>query len=127
MLASVLTALGAVSESSDTASTTFFVGHDTDVNGIGTLLDVGWAGVAPWPQNATVPNAGLHFALFSDATVAVDFVFTTFGDESGPVRTAPVLREPIASFCNRATSQLDHKCVPLPRDALCSEFVKSPS
>ena len=51
---------GGVIGSGDYANTTIFLGHDTDVNGIGTILDIGWK-ASPYPDNTTAPNAGLRF------------------------------------------------------------------
>jgi hypothetical protein len=119
-------------------STVIFLGHDTDINGLGTLLDLGWHS-PPFPDNTTAPNVALRFRMTStdDAQgpagssgggggggrVAVDFVYTLFNSTEGALLSTPLRVETVGGFCARARAAVDPKCAPIPSRApsgLCS-------
>jgi hypothetical protein len=132
MLVAILEALGPGSKTtlsssadSENTSTTIFVGHDTDVNGVGTLLDVGWK-APPFGDNTTAPSAGLRFESFLNGTVAIDFVYPLFdSNATGVLNSSPVSRSPAAALCAKAQRAIDWSCASPPTRApdgsgLCS-------
>jgi hypothetical protein len=116
MLAAIVDLLGQPGN-----ATTIFVGHDTDLNGLGVLLEVGWR-VPPFPDNTTAPNVALRFhydETRAGGRIAVDVVYTTYGTTDGVLLSAPVLECSAANFCERAAKGIDPTCAPLPTSGLC--------
>jgi hypothetical protein len=107
-------------ESNDTNTTTIFVGHDTDVNGIGTLLDIGWK-ASPYPDNTTAPNVGLRFESVGDH-ITIDFVYTLLDLDTGVLETSHITNVSMASFCSAASAAIDWGCAPKPTRSICSKF-----
>jgi len=116
MVAAVLAALGG--ERVGTAGhagaphTTIFVGHDTDVNGVGTLLQLGWS-APPLADNTTAPSVALRFeSLAGGKGVRISFLSPTFTGTAAPglpLRSSPVSNDTVAQFCNR-TATVDWHC-----------------
>ena len=52
-------------------TTTIFLGHDTDTNGLGRLLDLGWS-APPFADNTTAPNTALRFTAAAADGAIVD-------------------------------------------------------
>ena len=98
-------------------------GHDTDVNGVGTLLDVGWS-AAPFPDNTTAPSVGLRFAygnINNGSNVTLDFVYTTYSTTTRPLLVTSIFNMESGLFCSRAVKAIDWNCAPkLPHGSLCS-------
>jgi hypothetical protein len=69
MLATIVRLLGGRGN-----DTTVFVGHDTDINGLGRLLDIGWH-APPFAKNTTAPNVALRFETSPAGSVSVTFVY----------------------------------------------------
>jgi hypothetical protein len=118
MLKAVLGALGLVGGSGggggtgeDAAPhTTIFMGHDTDVNGVGTLLDLGWQ-APPFADNTTAPSVALRFeTLPKGRGVAITFVYPDYADLDAPLYSTQVHNDSVAAFCSRALRHLDWKC-----------------
>ena len=118
MLSAIVEALG---EPGNT--TTIFVGHDTDLNGLAVLLELGWRAL-PYPDNTTAPNVALRFRTQTEGRVAVDVVYTTYESTDGVLLSMPVLESTASGFCQRVVHGIDQSCAPLPTRGLCeSEFV----
>jgi hypothetical protein len=118
MLSAIVEALGQPGN-----TTTIFIGHDTDLNGLAVLLEVGW-GAPPHPDNTTAPNVALRFRAQAEGRVAVDVVYTTNATTDGVLLSMPVQESSVSGFCHRVVQGIDHSCAPLPPHGLCeSEFV----
>jgi hypothetical protein len=75
-----------------TALTKVFVGHDSDLDSLATLLDLTWD-AAPFPTNSTTPGSVLRFDLDDDAMVTISYQYTSFGvGIDGAAHTVPVFR-----------------------------------
>ena len=120
ILAAILQALGLRSgklspgADGDNMTTTIFVGHDTDVNGVGTLLDIGWK-APPFSDNTTAPSAGLRFESFLNGTVAMDFVYPLYdSNATGALKSSAVFRGPVTALCDKAWDAIDWGCASPP-------------
>jgi hypothetical protein len=118
MLATIVEALAANN------TTTIFLGHDTDINGVGKLLDVGWS-APPLPDNTTAPNVALRFHAASDGTISLDFVYTTYDTTEGILLSTPILKSSTASFCKRASRFMSTGCATLPVGGVCASPTSS--
>ena len=103
MMAEILRALA-----NPKSNETIYIGHDSDLTGIGTMLDIGWS-APPFPDNTTAPGVGLRFETVKDS-VSIQAVYTTFESDDGQLHSTPVLQESTAEFCDRATKAIDPKC-----------------
>eukprot|EP00239_Pterosperma_sp_CCMP1384_P009439 CAMPEP_0197865822 /NCGR_PEP_ID=MMETSP1438-20131217/43880_1 /TAXON_ID=1461541 /ORGANISM="Pterosperma sp., Strain CCMP1384" /LENGTH=386 /DNA_ID=CAMNT_0043484335 /DNA_START=154 /DNA_END=1314 /DNA_ORIENTATION=+ len=121
MLAAILEAL----DPTATHDSTVFLGHDTDLNGVGTLLDIGWT-AAPYPDNTTAPSAALRFQT-SATKVTLDFVYTTFETTSGTMKTSPIFEMNLQDFCTRAVKNVDWSCVKPLTKGLCESTSREPT
>ena len=104
MLAAILVALA-----QNDNTTTIFMGHDTDVNGVGTLLNIGWK-APPFSDNTTAPSVALRFESSTTGAMAIDFVYPSFDNETGLLNSSPVFRGSEASFCEKARRFIDWSC-----------------
>ena len=119
MLAAIVAALGEKGN-----ATTVFLGHDTDLNGIGTQLDLGWA-AQPFPDNTTAPNVALKFSTGGageagapadraagggGGSVSVVLVYTRFETAEGALLRTALRTESAKKFCERAAAAVDEKC-----------------
>ena len=60
------------------AGTTFYVGHDGDLDALASLLGLSWR-THPFPENATTPGSALRFDLDANRTmVSVSVVYNEF-------------------------------------------------
>ena len=70
----------------NTTSTTFFVGHDTDLNALATFFNIQWID-APYATNHTSPGSALRFDLYSqpdqDPTITATYWYTTYENTLG--------------------------------------------
>eukprot|EP01052_Picozoa_sp_SAG31_P008121 SAG31_NODE_402_length_16197_cov_5.262425_9_plen_790_part_00 len=112
MLATIVQLLGG-----EANHTSIFLGHDTDINGLGRLLDIGWH-APPFAPNTTAPNVALKFEARGGA-VTVTFVYTDFATSEGVLLSTPVLSESASGFCQRTAAALDPACAPMPSGGLC--------
>ena len=72
--------------SSSKGGVSLYVGHDTNLDGISTMLSLGWPSAPPYPANTTVPGGTLRLTRTGEganATVDAAFLYTRFEDESG--------------------------------------------
>lgn len=111
------------------------MGHDTDVNGVGTLLNVGW-NADPFPTNTTAPSVGLRFEFNKNddassgessgrkrggvgvgsagGNVTLDFVYTTYSTTTRPLQVTSVFNMASDVFCNQAVNAIDWSCAYVP-------------
>lgn len=72
--------------------TRMYVGHDSDLDGLATILGLSWSS-PPFPPNATTPGSGLRFDVFlgekSEYFVKVDLYYTTFESDKAPIFVVP--------------------------------------
>lgn len=126
MVAAVLAALSG--ETVDAAArtsaphTTIFVGHDTDVNGVGTLLGLGWS--APLlADNTTAPSVALRFESLANSNgVRISFLSPTFSGTAAPglpLHLSPVSNDTVAKFCSR-TATVDWHCAGTKPATMCA-------
>ena len=110
--------------------TTFYVGHDTNLDQLASLLDTAgliatpgaWQ-AGPYPADATPPGSALVFRATRDsddddaaggaATVSVQFMSAALdGSNGGDLAFDTVVDAmPLASFAQQVTAALDMKCV----------------
>eukprot|EP00039_Didymoeca_costata_P003922 m.70511 g.70511 ORF g.70511 m.70511 type:complete len:370 (-) comp12140_c0_seq2:210-1319(-) len=120
MVAAILAALGGENvdnnisdnDHEDGPHTTIFVGHDTDVNGVGTLLGLGWS-APPLSDNTTAPSVGLRFESLADSKgILISFLAPTFHGSSAPglpLHSSIISNDTVADFCRRL-STVDWSC-----------------
>ena len=82
MMAEILRALA-----NPKSNETIYIGHDSDLTGIGTRLDIGWS-APPFPDSTTAPGVGLRFETVKDS-VSIQAVYTTFESDNGQLYTTP--------------------------------------
>ena len=72
--------------------TRMYVGHDSDLDGLATILDLSWSS-PPFPPNATTPGSGLRFDILlgeqSEYFVEINLYYTTFKSDKAPVFVVP--------------------------------------
>lgn len=122
------------------------MGHDTDVNGVGTLLNVGW-NADPFPTNTTAPSVGLRFEFnrnddassgessgrkragvgvgvgSAGGNVTLDFVYTTYSTTTRPLQVTSVFNMASDVFCNQAVNAIDWSCAYVPCGMVAFVFV----
>lgn len=78
----------AVLESLDKGGTTIFVGHDSQLDGLKSIMGLGWD-ASPFPANVTLPGSMLRFQR-DGAKVTASYIFVpNFTDDSGDMEIAP--------------------------------------
>ena len=102
------------------SDTTVFLGHDTDVNGVGTILDIGWS-APPFPDNTTAPSVALRFAT-DGGTIAIDFVYTRLELGTGALQSTPIANLTVANFCETVAGAVDWSCAIKPKTSVCSGY-----
>lgn len=120
------------------------MGHDTDVNGVGTLLNVGW-NADPFPTNTTAPSVGLRFEFnrnddassgessgrkrggvgvgSAGGNFTLDFVYTTYSTTTRPLQVTSVFNMASDVFCNQAVNAIDWSCAYVPCVMVAFVFV----
>jgi len=108
---------------SNTTETTFFVGHDTDLDAMATFFNIEWV-IPPYATNHTVPGSMLRLDLWGGPdytpTITASFIYTTFDTANGNLTTVNATfldidtnQMPYADFRELAVSQLYEPCVNL--------------
>jgi len=103
----------------NTTGTQIFVGHDTNIDGVGGLLDLTWPS-PPYPLNATSPGSALRLDLHKVGDgheIRASFLSTTFIDTRGHLTITPALftqtrmsRIDLNSFMLLVSNSIDKKC-----------------
>ena len=108
--------------SSSKGGVSLYVGHDTNLDGISTMLSLGWPSAPPYPANTTVPGGTLRLTRTGEganATVDAAFLYTRFEDESGKMAEVEALFPngkatiSLAELQKLADGRIDKKCVRL--------------
>ena len=107
-------------EDSSTKGTRMYVGHDSDLDGIASMLDLTWAS-PPFATNATTPGSALRFDMFhGDANIQmirVNLYYTTFESNAAVVRSVPANFSTgknvmtYADFRSLAHARINYDCV----------------
>lgn len=110
-----------LSDASNGAS--LYVGHDTNLDGLGAMLDLAWPSVPPYPANTTVPGGLLRLSATGtgdDAEVSAAFLYTDLRDDSGQIAESAVTFGPegktsvtLGELNALATARSDARCVHL--------------
>eukprot|EP01125_Pyxidicula_operculata_P012322 TRINITY_DN4044_c0_g1_i1.p1 TRINITY_DN4044_c0_g1~~TRINITY_DN4044_c0_g1_i1.p1 ORF type:complete len:374 (-),score=93.82 TRINITY_DN4044_c0_g1_i1:24-1145(-) len=109
-----------VSSPSKYPATTYYVGHDTNIEGIGGMLGLKWNS-PPYPVNTTAPGSALRFDVYhgvSGLEVHSSFVSTPFSTTRGHLTVTPATytnsgsnKLPVGTFINLANNVIDARCV----------------
>lgn len=98
-----------------------FVGHDTNLEQLGALLNLTWA-LPPYADNLAPPGSILRLTASDSPTgrvVEADLLYTTFESDDGALRRSSVAFShdstglPLAEFAARANATFEAACVRL--------------
>jgi hypothetical protein len=103
---------------SSSSGSVFFVGHDTSLDALATLMNITWNSSGLYPPDATPPGSALVFEKKSPSgVVAASFLSTTFETELDDITVVPAMFKTVRSpsmtlkqFVEDANTVIDPTC-----------------